>query len=405
MAKNVLIANDSVAAAGNETAAGESDVFSPIENEAPLRWWRRLHVVPRSSLGVGRRALLFAIVAWLPIVVWAVLEGRAFGGEGEPLLIHYGIHIRCLVVIPLLILAELPLHSVGRAVAMRFIGSGVVDSSTRPDFHRVSLRMVRLRNASLPWALVIGVAVAWAYADPPSAHTDELSWAIDRNGNLGFGGTWFAYVSRPVLVALLVGWLWRLALVTYWMWQVSRLRLALVPAHPDKSGGIGFVSTLPAAFSLVTLALSAMFASGWAHQMLHHGATFASYQLAAFTYVIGWSLLLLLPLLVFSPLLWMTRWRALPEYAGIAGRQGREVQRRWIEGEDAIEESSLEPAGLGVMADMGAVYETVAHMRLLPARKETLIAVLIPMALPFLLLALASMPFGDVMSTLLSVLK
>jgi hypothetical protein len=253
--------------------------------------------------------------------------------------------------------------------------------------------------------LAVGVAVAWAIADPPAAHTDELSWSLDAKGSLGFGGAWFAYVSRPILVALLVGWLWRLLLVTYWMARISRLRLALVPAHPDRAGGIAFVSTLPAAFSLVTLALSAMFASGWAHQILHHGVTLGSYQMAALAYALGWSLLLLMPLLVFSPTLWMTRWRALPRYAALAGDQGRLVHRLWITKGAGGDDPLLEPQGIGVMADMSTVYDAVAHARLVPVRKETLLAVLLPMAVPFLLLALASMPLRDILSTLASVLK
>jgi hypothetical protein len=379
--------------------------FSPVDNEMPLRWWRRLRLVPPHSLGVGRRAMLLALVSWLPIVVWALLNDRAYGGEGEPLLIHYGIHVRCLIVIPLLVLAELPLHFVGKAIAREFVASGAVTPALRADFHRVGAQMIRLRNASLPWALALGVAVAWSIADPPSAHGDELSWARMAAGGLGFGGAWFAYVSRPILVALLVGWLWRLLLVTNWMWRLGRLHLALVPAHPDRAGGIGFVSSLPAAFSLVTLALSAMFSSGWAHQVLHHGATLASYQLAAIAYAVGWTLLLLMPLLAFSPTLWMARWRALPQYASLAGAQGRLVQRTWIDEDPVADSALLEPAGMGVMADMAPVYEAIAHMRWLPARRETVVAILLPMAVPFLLLVLLSMPLREILATLMSVLK
>jgi hypothetical protein len=398
-----------ISSAPNLSTSGFAEVefgaFSPVENEAPLRWWRRLHIVPPHSLGTGRRAVLLALLAWLPIAAWAVAHGRAFGGDGEPLLIHYGIHVRCLIVIPLLVVAELPLHLVGQTTADRFVTSGTVTDALRLDFDRVLAALVRLRDASLPWVFAVGVAMAWTITDPPSAHGDELSWSLGRDGSLGFGGAWFAYVSRPILLALLVGWLWRLWLVTYWMWRVGRLSLALTPAHPDRSGGIAFVSNLPAGFALVTLAMSAMFASGWAHQILHHGATLASYRLPALAYALGWSLLLLMPLFAIAPSLWLTRWKALPRYAALAQSQGRIVDRRWIDNEDGADHPLLEPQGLGVMADMGAVYETVAHMRWLPVGKDTLAAIALPMAIPFALLALASMPLVEILSSLLSVLK
>ena len=51
-----------------------------------------------------RRAIFFALITWLPIVLWAALNERLLNaGTGEPLLKHFGIHVRCLVAIPLFI--------------------------------------------------------------------------------------------------------------------------------------------------------------------------------------------------------------------------------------------------------------------------------------------------------------
>jgi hypothetical protein len=382
-----------------------SSVFSPVESDAPLRCWRRLRIVPRDRLATGRRAVLLGLLAWIPVAAWAAANGRAFGGHGEPLLQHYGIHVRCLIVIPLLVLAESPLHFISRATAARFMASGIVIDRLRGDFDRVSSDLVRLRDASLPWALALSVAIAWTVADPPSAHNDGLSWAVNPDGSLGFGGAWFAYVSRPLLIALLAGWLWRLCLVTYWMWRVGHLDLALAPAHPDRSGGIAFVCDLPAGFALVTLSLSAMFASTWAHQVLHHGAPLVSYQLPTLAYAFAWSLMLLAPLLAVAPLLWVTRWNALPRYAALAESQARLVDRRWIDRQAIADDQLLEPRGLGGKSDLGAVYATVARMRWLPVGRETFLAIALPMGIPFVLLALASMPLAQIVSALLAVLK
>ena len=51
--------------------------------------------------------------------------------------------------------------------------------------------IARLRDASLPWVFAIGVAIAWAVADPPSLHGDELKWSVETDGSIGFGGVWF----------------------------------------------------------------------------------------------------------------------------------------------------------------------------------------------------------------------
>ena len=50
--------------------------FSPIENDAPLRGWRRIRIVPSDGLGIGRRALLLGLFSWLPIAIWVAATGR-----------------------------------------------------------------------------------------------------------------------------------------------------------------------------------------------------------------------------------------------------------------------------------------------------------------------------------------
>ena len=52
------------------------------------------------------------------IAIWALLRGRFVeAGAGEALLQHYGVNVRCLVAIPLLILGEASLHK----AALRFV--------------------------------------------------------------------------------------------------------------------------------------------------------------------------------------------------------------------------------------------------------------------------------------------
>jgi hypothetical protein len=349
--------------------------------------------------------LFVALLAWLPIAAWALATGRlASAPAGEPLLQHYGIHVRLLVAIPLFILAEAALHRAGVSIARQLVTSGVVTPALRPAFDATNRGMVRLRDATLPWALAVGVAIAWSMVDTPDPGDDAMSWALGTDGRLGFGGWWFAYVARPVFVALLLGWLWRVALVTGWMWRVGRLGLSLVPTHPDRTGGIAFVAKLPKAFTLVTLALAAVLASRWAHEVLHHGATLASFQVAAIAFAAVWSLLLLLPLLALIPALRTTRRRALAVYGALVGEQGRLVHRRWIERKPVDDDTLLEPPGIGPVADAAALYGAVKSMRSVPIGKSTLVAILVPMAIPFLLLALTRFPLKEILLKLLKIL-
>jgi hypothetical protein len=245
--------------------------------------------------------------------------------------------------------------------------------------------------------LLLGAAIAWSLADDPQAHGDAMAWALDGNGALGFGGAWFAYVVRPIFLALLLAWAWRIVLLTLWLGRVARIDLELVPTHPDRAGGLGVIEKLPGAFALVTMALSATLASRWAHEILHHGASIAAYRHAVIVFVVVWSLLLLLPLLAFAPALSRTRKQALQAYSALVGRQGALVHRRWIEGREVADEPILEAPEIGPVADAAAMYEAVAKMRRVPIGKVSLIGILLPLALPLLVVAALQVPLKDLL--------
>jgi len=388
-----------------QSEAPSVDAFSPVENEAPLRWWRRLRIVSAGEVDAGRRAILLAALTWLPLALWALVTGRFLHADGaEPLLQHYGVHIRCLVAIPLFVLAETALHRAGKAIARQFVASGAVTPALRPAFAATNRGLIRLRDASLPWVVVLGIALAWSVAGAPDLGDDTMSWTLNADGTLGFGGWWLAYVVRPIFSALLLGWIWRVTLVTLWMWRLGRLGLALVPTHPDRTGGISFVEKLPGAFALVTLAMSATLAGRWAHDILHHGASLNSFRAPALAFAVIWNVLLLLPLLALVPVFRATRRRAIPAYGTLVGEQGRLVHRRWIERKPVEDPALLQAAEIGPVADAAAIYAAVKNMRSAPIGKGAVGAIILPMLIPFVLLALLQVPLKDVLLKLIKVL-
>jgi hypothetical protein len=379
--------------------------FSPVDDDPPLRWQRELHLAPRVGLGIARRAIFFALATWLPIALWALVRGRFLdAAAGEPLLQHFGVHVRCLLAIPLMIVGEATLHKAALRYFPQFIGSGIVDDATRPRFEAAVRTARRWRDSSLPWLFVIGVALTWTLVDRTVVSDEAMSWALDEKGTFGFGGVWFAYVVRPLFVGLLLGWLWRIALLVMLFARLGRLELSLVATHPDAVGGLGFLKKLPGAFAPVSFALSAQLASRWAHQIVYHGQTLDALKFPAIGFIVVWTLLLLAPLVPWMPRLRTAKLAALPVYAALVAEQGRLVARRWIEGTAKTDAPLLEPEGVGVIADAATMFNAVRSMRILPVGKASFFGILLPVAVPMLAVAALRIPIKDMLLGLVKAL-
>lgn len=98
--------------------------------------------------------------------------------------------------------------------------------------------------------------IAFVLTAGPALFFDVLTvnastWYVGGVGaelRLSMAGYWLAYVSLPLYQFLLLRWLFRILVWPRFLWQVSRLNLHLVPTHPDRAGGLGFLAQSAAAF-------------------------------------------------------------------------------------------------------------------------------------------------------------
>ena len=382
--------------------------LSLVRNDLLFRAQRAVGLIPAAGLGVGRRAVALALFTWVPIAVWALLAGRALPGQqtAEPLLQHFGVTVRCLVAIPLLVIAEAVAHALTLYLIPYFVRSGLVREDDRPRFRAILQGVAQLRDRSLPWVLIGGAVLAWMVLAPPHAGQHELIWAESSGdqAHFGFGGIWFLYVVRPVFMALLLAWLWRLMLLFVLMGRIAKLDLALVPTHPDRCAGLGFLELLPATFSAVVLAVSAVLASRWAHDVLYHGVDVKSLAVPAGVFVVSVLLLFLAPLLPFGSRLRAAKRNALLDYGALVGRHGRGVHARWIEGREVADDDLLSAPELGPVADTAALYQSVSQMRGAPIGKQSLVVLALPAILPLLAVVAIQIPIKDILIKLLKTL-
>jgi len=389
--------------------AVDPSVAPSLVDDMALRLQRHVGLVPARGLGVVRRAVFFALLTWLPLVAWALYTGRVLpGGVDEPLVMHFGVHVRFLLAVPALILGEAMAHRVSTTLIPYFLTSGVVPPAQRGAFVRVVGSVARLRDRTLPWLLIAVVVLAWTILQPVAVGSEaghEAKWASSaEGGGLGFGGWWFLYVSRPIFSVLLAAWLWRLALVFVLLKRIAGLDLSIVPTHPDGAGGLGFVKDMPKAFSLLAFATSAVVASRLAHDVMYQDVSLLSLKVVLGGFVAMVIAVCVAPLLALARPLAAAKRRALLEYGALVGTHGRLVRQRWILGEKLADDGLIQAAEIGPVADTLALYEAVRRMQAVPFGKSTLIGIAVPTLVPILVLLSTQVPIKEVLKKIVGAL-
>ena len=383
--------------------------FSLVRGDPWFRLQRAIGLIPSSGLGTVRRCVMFALVTWLPLAIWAVLSRRAFPGEvAEPLLQHFGIHVRCLLAIPLLLIAEAAGDLFPRRLLPYFITSGLVQEETRPQFLGIIRAAERMRDSWIACGGVLGLTIFLTLAGGyDSAHVHEIVWANSEGigqPSLGFAGWWYLFVVRPIFTFLLLVWLWRLLVGIVLFWRISRLDLRLVPTHPDRIGGLGFLEDFPMIFGPIIFAMSAVIASRWGHDVLYHQAQVDSLKIPLAVFVVSMLVMFLAPLGFFSRSLRRLKHHGLLDYGALVGQHGRLVRRRWIAGEEIADAPLLQAAELGPVIDTVAMYEVVAGIRVVPIGKRSLLAIALPALVPMLPVWAIQIPLKEMVMKLLGAL-
>jgi hypothetical protein len=214
-------------------------------------------------------------------------------------------------------------------------------------------------------------------------------------GSVTLTGLWYWTVCLPVFRFLIIRWIWRLGLWSYFLWRVSKLELSLVPTHPDHSAGLGYLEVVHAHFTPLVLAISAAQAAALAEEIHAGTATFEAFFPSLGLVMVVDVILFIGPLLIFTPRLWACRVRAMSDYAVFAASYVRRFDKKWLKGERPPEEPLLGTADLQSLADLANSVRIVRKMHLLPVSVRLFASLLIAALLPMLPLLLIKYPIGE----------
>ena len=368
---------------------------------------RRTHLVGDALQLLRRRLIVLTFLSWVPLLVLSIVEGHAWGTRVVlPFIADIELHVRFLVALPLLILAELIVHQRMRPVVLQFLERGLIPESQRAKFDAAVAEAMRLRNSVwaegllLTFVYVVGVGLLWRtqIALPVSSwHGAPVGGAWRPT----MAGWWLGCVSLPLFQFLLLRWYFRLFVWARFLWQVSRIDLTIMPTHPDRCGGLGFLGGIIYAFSPVLLAQGATLTGMMANRIFYAGAKLPDFKVELIGLVAVMVFAVLAPLLVFSAKLEAAKRKGLREHGALAQRYVREYDRKWLRGGAPPDEPLVGSADIQSLADLGNSFEVLKEMKYVPFGLSTVFQLAVITLLPVLPLTLTMISLEELLERLI----
>jgi hypothetical protein len=387
----------------------KSTDFSLVLGGPLFQLFRKAHLTGDALELSKRRIVVISMLAWLPLLVLSFLEGKALGGStAVPFLLDVEIHVKYLVVVPLLIIAELVVHQRMRFVVKQFLERNLIAENDLPRFDAAIASAFRLRNSVLAEVLLIalvygvGVLIIW----PQFTALSTTTWyavASAEGSKLSLSGVWYGYVSLPLFQFMMIRWYFRIFIWARFLWQVSRFSLSLVPTHPDHVGGLGFLSNTAYAFTPLAVAHGGLVAGYIANRIFYLGASLPQFKIEIAALVVLLLCMVFGPFLVFTPRLAEAKRTGNREYGTLAERYVREFDAKWLRGGAPAGEPLVGSGDIQSLADLSNSFEVVRTMGIAPVTKQAIVQLVAATLAPIVPLALTMMPLEELLKRLIGI--
>jgi hypothetical protein len=365
-----------------------------------------------TGLGLMKRRVVFiSMFAWLPLLLLSLASGRAWGGAGLPFLYDIEMHIRFLVALPLFIAAELLVHQRMRLIVGQFIDRGIITEEVLPKFRELITSAMRLRNSVAAELILLLIVLFGGYyfwrtvSGMAKIETGAGTWyatVTDGGTKLSPAGYWYVFISRPVFQFIFIRWYFRIIIWARFLWQTSRLELNLIPTFPDRAAGLGFLGMSCAAFAPILVGHGSMLAGLMANPIFYAGAKLTDFKMEIAGSLVFLLLLVLGPLLFFSPHLLKAKRTGLSEYGILAGRYVREFDLKWVHGGATHDEPLIGSNDIQSLADMANSFQVIRDILPFPFGRDTVIQTVVFAVLPVLPLVLTMIPLEKLISKLIA---
>jgi len=346
-----------------------------------------------------RRIILSILLTWVPLAVLAMFSSVGRGSGRVPFYTDIEVHARFLIALPVLIGAELLVHSRIRLAVRRFLEWRIVLPEQRPLFQRAIESAQRVRNSVVAeLALIALVYTVGLLIWNSRTELGLVTWYAlpGSRWNLTPAGYWYVFVSLPVFQFILLRWYMRLLIWFRFLWQVNRIELNLVPTHPDRCGGLSFVGKSSYAFAPILFAQGVIVAGVVADRVLYRGESLQSFRFQIAAFIVFFVVAVLAPLLMFSLRMAQAKRKGLADYGLLSQRYVEGFDEKWVRSSHPSDEL-LGSGDIQSLADLGNSYQIVREMRTIPFGLQDISQLAIATAAPLSPLLLTIFSFEELM--------
>ncbi|WP_130618747.1 hypothetical protein [Dyella amyloliquefaciens] len=369
---------------------------------------RRMRLIkPEHRAQASRRIMLAVAIGWLPLALLCLLQWLILQRPSSAsFFTDVAAYARFLIAVPILILSDYIILPRLDAIAQYFVHSGLVIPRDQPRFDEAIASARRLSLGVWPsvgmaivvYALVLAIALTIS----PEA---LLDWQhAEGTLHLSAAGWWYLLVSAPLVLGLILSWVWRIGVWMRFLHLLSRMDLRLVPSHPDKAAGLEFVALSPRIFAPLAFAIGVLAAGTLGNEVIHLHLDPMNHIAVPVATAIVVVALLVSPPLLFARLLMLTRRRGVFEYGALVRRVGAEFEDKWLARDKTIDASALGEPDFSATTDLYGVASNVYAMQptLFDPRVATSVA--IATLAPFAPIWLAVIPTKVLLSHLVGMI-
>jgi hypothetical protein len=354
--------------------------------------------------GPGPVYLAILLIGYLPLALLSVMEGTFSGNAQIPFLKDFGLQLRFLAAIPLLIFSQ-PVIRMATGITSLYIHDVLLGKEERERVFLPALDKIRRINDSvisriIMIAIVALIAVFLYYFTVHSKNLVSVSgwYGSLRDGEFSGSKTfvWYNVVSISIFRFILVRWFWSYCC---WIWlliKVAGCNLRITPNHSDKAGGLNMLVFPQSRFNLFFVALALTSSGKLINDVVYRHVQIDSIKIEALILVSISFIMLLGPYLLFMPKLFRARIDSQVNMSKKSHHLSEEFNRTWIH-TDATGAKEHEQPDPSIMIDYYSTYEYSEKIRPFPFSGRNLLSLATPIVLALLPILLTRMSVKELL--------